>query len=230
MIRAALLLTVLAGTTQAEVRHVPSAQMPALGALIDFDRNSYGPEPGKVFERMVFGVGASLDATLKGLPRRIAVLPAALGGGTHYQHEMPARVASPVRLAPEGMLAVADHRGFLSGALFPIGPDGAEARSGRGEGTLAIVFEHDQAALSLDIHADYPDPLGSRPSPGHALVQFWSRDGASLGVEVIPLQPGIATLGFVSTSADIAALSLSHNDPGGIAIDNIRFQSTVPSS
>jgi hypothetical protein len=220
----------LAGPAQADILPVPAADIADLNALIDFDGHDRGPEPGEEYDRLVFDAGASLGAALAGMARDVTVLPDYFGAGRHFAFGPTGRPSLPLRLENEGSVAVARHRGFGSNALFPVGPDGAAEISGRGEGTVAILFDADQGAIGLKIHADYPDPLGTRPIPGLVDLRFWGRDGAYLGGHAFLPRSGINALAFRSTGAGIAAVTVSNNDPGGIALDDILFQREAPNS
>ncbi len=149
--------------------------------------------------------------------------------GARHDSLTTARATPPLRLStgPDGQgMAVARHRGFGSNAAFPIGPDGFDRLSGRGEGSLAILFDHDQRATGLLIHSDYPDPLGSRPAPrGAARVIFLARDGTVLGQVHVALTEGVTALGFQTASGQplIAGMVILNTDPGGIAVDDILF-------
>ena len=147
------------------------------------------------------------------------------GRELHFGHWARA----PLRLTGHGPglgLAFAWHRGFGSVAVFPLGPDGFGALSGRGEGSLAVLFPHDQAALGLRVHSDYPDPLGARATrPGTVTLIAMSRDGHEIGRHAMRLAAGITALGLERTSGvrDIAGFVLLNTDPGGIAVDDILY-------
>ncbi|MDP5350021.1 MAG: hypothetical protein NWT12_06385 [Paracoccaceae bacterium] len=149
-------------------------------------------------------------------------------GGRH-DSLVATQADAPLRLAtgPDGQgLAVARHRGLGSNAAFPIGPDGFGLLSGRGEGSLAILFDQDQRATGMLIHSDYPDPLGSRPAPrGRVEVIFLARDGRVLGQINAALTEGVTALGFQTAGGlpQIAGVVILNTDPGGIAVDDILF-------
>lgn len=132
--------------------------------------------------------------------------------------------------APDANQSVAFHRGFGSNALFPLGPAGFPAIEARGEGAVAILFDQDQRALGLRLHSDYPDPLGGRDAGrGTVTLVFYTRGGAEIARARRVLDPGITELGFIRAGGlpDIAGLLLLNDDPGGIAIDDILYQ-TAP--
>jgi hypothetical protein len=140
------------------------------------------------------------------------------------------RAQAPLRLetGPPGQgIAVALHRGFASNAVFPIGPAGFDQIEGRGEGMLAILFDHDQRATGLLIHSDYADPLGARPAPrGTVEVIVLDRAGQVLARPVTALAQGITALGYATADGAplIAGLVVLNTDPGGIAVDDILYE------
>lgn len=95
------------------------------------------------------------------------------------------------------------------------GQAGFPKRDAQGEGAIAILFDSDQSALSIDLRGG---------EAGQALVLFLRRDGSLLAqVPVSPL--GEYNLGFTHArgKADIAGVVVTNTDPQGIAIDTIRF-------
>lgn len=131
---------------------------------------------------------------------------------------------------PKQNQSVAAHRGFGSNALFPLGPDGFDLISGRGEGAVAILFDHDQAAIGLRVHSDYAAPLGSAKEPGQLIVHFFRRDGRIIFTDTQSLAPAITDLGWRGKHglAEIAGILVLNTDPGGIAMDDILFQRVPP--
>ena len=96
----------------------------------------------------------------------------------------------------------------------------------RGEGALAVLFDHDQSAMGFRVHTDYPDPLGSRPAwRGQIEVRFHDRDGRLITRLQFHPGPGITDFGFkrVGARRDIAGVIILNTDPGGIAVDDIIF-------
>lgn len=95
------------------------------------------------------------------------------------------------------------------------GPAGYPKRDAQGEGAIAILFDQDQSALTLDLRGG---------EAGQVDVLFLRRDGTLLAH--VPVSPvGEFTLGFLRAlgEADIAGIVLNNTDPQGIAIDAIRF-------
>lgn len=207
------------------IRQVPFATLaPTLNAVIDFDGFDAGPEPGQEMSRLVVGAGAMVGGGLKGQSHKIVDMPTAAGGGQHYVPSENLHPSTPLALSSGHSFVIAAHRGFGSDAAFPVGPDGAAARSGRGEGVLSVIFDDDQDAVGFKLHADYNDPLGARPRPGLAVVVFHDRAGAIIDRHSIRLHHGVMPLAFQTDKTGIAAITISNIDPGGIAIDDIMFR------
>ena len=135
-----------------------------------------------------------------------------------------------VRPGPPGKnLSVAYHQGFDSNALFPVGPAGFPALAARGEGAIAILFDQGQRAVAVKVHSDYVTPLGGAPAPGHVTLLLYTRQGTLIDRHDSPLDPGITKIGLRRTNGlpDIAGVVVLNDDPGGIAIDDILYQ-TAP--
>lgn len=197
---------------------------PTLTAVIDFDGFDAGPEPGREMSRLLVGAGALVGGGLAGQSLEIVDLSAIAGGGRHFLPNADQAPAIPLTVSGGHSFVIAAHGGLMSDAAFPSGPDGAGARSGRGEGVLAVIFEYDQDALAFKLHADYEDPLGTRPRPGLAIVTFHNRTGAVIDRHSIRLRHGVMPLAFETAVTGIAAITISNIDPGGIAIDDIMFR------
>lgn len=94
----------------------------------------------------------------------------------------------------------------------------------RGEGAAALWFEQDTCALALRVHTEYVDDLGTNTAhQGEITLTFLSRKGAELGRFTRLPGGGISDYGFLSDDADIAGVTIENRDPGGIAIDDLRF-------
>lgn len=183
--------------------------------LIDFERFAVLPEPGQSIPDTIHAPGITLGSTLVGQTL----------GATDTFATLIGAPSSPPRVdpnPPKPPMAIAFHAGFGSNAAFPLGPNGFAQRSGRGEGTLAIQFDAPIHAFALRLHLDYSDPLGSRPAPGPVGLHFYGVDAALHHFETLTPAHGVQGFGFLST-APITAITISHRDPGGIAIDDIRY-------
>jgi hypothetical protein len=194
-----------------------------LTLVVDFERLPRRPEIGFNLDMPLFSSGAWLGERFVGQ----AVFQGPDG------HDVLAGAPRPAGLriapgAPGRNLSIANHRGFGSNALFPLGPAGFPALQARVEGAVSILFDDDQAALGLRIHTDYPDPLGQRPrGPGRIEFWFFARDGTELARIAHDTGPGISEFGYRRTGGrrDIAGILILNTDPGGIAVDDIIFAS-----
>lgn len=95
------------------------------------------------------------------------------------------------------------------------GPRGFPSTQAVGEGAVAILFDHDQSALALDIRGG---------EQGEATLFFLRRDGSAIHhITLGPLSE--ASYGFHRQGGipDIAGLLVINSDPEGIALDNLRF-------
>lgn len=208
------------------VETTPYAQLrDILDGHVGFDTLPRRPEPGLNFDATLRFPGVWLGEHFAGM-----VL-----GRSEQGHDTPGTPPLPGRLqirpGHAGQnLAVADHRGFGSNALFPLGPRGVNEISGRGEGAVAILFDHDQAALGLRVHSDYAAPLGNAATPGQLHVLFIARDGKIIFAHQYPLTPPITDLGWhrQNDRPDIAGVVIFNSDPGGIALDDLIFARIPP--
>ena len=192
-----------------------------LDAVIDFETLPRRAEPG-------FRLDAPMREGRAWLSERLA--GQSVTGTVHDR--LRGLPEGPVRVAENNLnanLSVAFHRGFGSNALFPLGPAGFPATAGRGEGAVAIVFDHGQRALGLRIHSDYAAPLGGAAPQGTVTITFYARSGARIGQMRHRLDTGVTEFGFRRAGgvADIAAITVTNDDPGGIALDDILYQ-TAP--
>lgn len=197
-----------------------------LNARSDFETLPQRPEPGFVFDAPYRSEGVWLAERFEGQKIVNATLFDVLSG----EPVNPLKI----RKGKAGRnLSVAFHKGFGSNALFPLGPDGFPEISARGEGAVAIMFDNDQYALGFRVHSDYPAPLGQRPGQrGTATVRFFTRNGTKIDQQTLTLQQGITEFGFERENyiSDIAGITITNDDPGGIAIDDIIFQIYLPLS
>ena len=195
--------------------------MRQLDGLISFETLPRRPEPGFNLNAPMRVHGAWLGERLAG--QRTVGAPNDVILGTPG---LPLAVAPGV--AGQN-LSVAFHRGFGSNALFPVGPAGFASLGGRGEGAAAILFDRDQTAFGIRVHADYADPLSNRAPPGKLQLAFYSRAGSLIARTEHRLGYGVTEIGLrrVGNIPDIAAVVVTHSDPGGIAIDDILFQLTA---
>lgn len=191
---------------------------------VDFDSLPQVSEPGHVLNAPLRYPGLWIGEHLTGQ------LVQGLALGAERFDQILGLPVLPVTVQPgptEQSVTIASHRGFGSNALFPVGPYGAQRRDGRGEGALAIVFDHPQDAFGLKLHADYADPLGTAPLPGTAHITFYDPAGQPMARIELSLGPGVMSLAW-QTSGLIGALTLETTDPGGIAVDDLIIPVTPP--
>lgn len=222
MIRAlALLCLVPAAAAGADPESVPYDSLRQVPHRIEtFDTLPPTPEPGLNFDQHWRAPGLSIGERLAGQELRIRETDQ---GRFDRLTGAPVLPLSVVPGAARSNIAIAHHRGFGSNALFPLGPAGIDAMKGRGEGSVAIVFDHPQPAFGLRLHAEYPDPLGARPAPGRAELHFYDSDARPLARHVVTLRHGVLSLAWRSATG-VAAFTLQTTDPGGIAIDDILYE------
>jgi hypothetical protein len=219
VIRVLAAFALWANAAQAEpvVQVDPATLIPALAGVQDFDHLPLAPEPGLIHDTLLRVAGLTLGERFVG--------QSVVG---HPHDRLSGAPTAPLALAaPEpGMhLSTAFHPGFGSNALFAVGPDGFAAISGRGEGAVALLFDRNVRAVTLKLHAEYADPLGARALPGRAYLSFFDRAGALIDAHEIALATGVIALGFRldGDGPGIAGISLTNDDPGGLAVDDIRF-------
>ncbi|MCL3882370.1 hypothetical protein [Marivita sp. GX14005] len=204
-----------------EMRKVPYESLLGQPNRIEtFDGVPSAVEPGLNFDRHWRAPGLSIGERLLGQ----SAAEADTGHGRFDRlRGLPGAPPRAVPGAPGQNLAVAYHDGFGSNALFPLGPEGYASASGRGEGSLAIVFDDPQFAFGLKLHAEYPDPLGQRPMPRAAQIAFYDAQARRLTRFVVPLRRGVMALAWRS-GYGVTAITLENTDPGGIAIDDILYE------
>lgn len=212
-----------------EIRTIPYILLATqLTGRIAFDTMPSRPEPGLSLDHPVAVDGAQVGAGFAGQVHAIRQGR----DGARFDALSDALANPPLRLVGHGPgqgLAFARHRGFGSVAVFPLGPDGFDRLSGRGEGALAVLFPHDQAAIGLRVHSDYADPLGARSGqPGAVEVIAMARDGRVIARHAAQLAQGITEIGLRRRDdiPDIAGFVLLNTDPGGIAVDDILYART----
>ncbi|MCI2392922.1 hypothetical protein [Aliiroseovarius sediminis] len=186
-----------------------------LSGLVDFEDFTTLPEPGQAVSGPLSPPGLTIAVMLQGQVLRVKDRRDVLGGTP----------VVPIRASMGGKdaaLAVAYHAGFGSNAAFPLGADGFAKRSGRGEGALVFVFDASSAGFALKLHADYADPLGTRPAPGPVTLSFYAASGAVIARHSLRPDHGVTEIGL-RINPPAKAITLTHHDDGGIAIDDIRY-------
>lgn len=220
----ALCLTLLTAPAHAEgITLVPYPPLETqLDGHLDFETLPQAAEPGHNLDAGFVGAGVRLGSHFAGQEIGTRTGP----GGQRHDALLGAAAGDPLTLVagpPGQSLSLAWHRGFGSMALFPLGPDGFPERAARGEGSAAVLFAQDQSLIGLRIHSGYPDPLGTSPRPGAAHVTCLARDGQPVARIDIPLATGITAIGL-AFDVPVAGCTLTNTDPGGIAIDDLRYR------
>jgi hypothetical protein len=181
----------------------------ALPEMIDFQNTRSGAGPGHLVDDVLVLNGARFGERFAGQTLATRGVHDAVDGAAY----------GPLTLlagADGQNLSVVSFRG--SSVLNGYGHAGFPKRDAQGEGAIAILFDKDQSALSIELRGG---------ESGTAEVLFLSRDGTLLAH--VPVHPiGEFTIGFVRArgTEDIAGIVLNNTDPQGVAIDKIRFGKT----
>jgi hypothetical protein len=212
-------------TRAADIKVLPYAHLEAeLDARITFGTLPERPEPGLNFDASMRLGRAWIGQHFKGQ---------SLSADTGFDN-VSGRPDAPLTPKPGPALrnlSVAYHQGFESNALFPLGQYGFPALDARGEGAVAVLFDQAQRAVALKVHSDYVSPLGAAAQPGTVTLTLYNRQGRVIARHIQPLKPGITEIGLRRTNGlpDIAGVLITNDDPGGIAIDDILYQ-TAPAA
>lgn len=222
MIRATLALLLLPALAEAnELRKVPYDSLRNVPHRIEtFDALPSITEPGLNFDHHWRAPGLSIAERLLGQ----GVEDATTDHG-RFDH-LTGFPGAPPRVIPGASgqnFAIAHHDGFSSNALFPLGPVGIAGADGRGEGSIAFTFDDPQFAFGLRLHAEYPDPLGTRPMPRAAELAFYDVNARLITRFVLPLERGVMSLAWRS-GYGVAAVTVENTDPGGVALDDILYE------
>jgi hypothetical protein len=112
--------------------------------------------------------------------------------------------------------------GFPVSSITGIGPTGFPNVSSLGEGALSILFDLDQSEIGISVGG---------AAGGSMTLQFFRRDGTSIDTVIVS---GL-TSGFIPPTytphafgreggvADIAGVTITNSDTGGIDFDDVRF-------
>ncbi|WP_239113247.1 hypothetical protein [Shimia biformata] len=108
---------------------------------------------------------------------------------------------------------------MATSVLHGHGPAGFPNPQAAGEGSVAILFDHDQSAVGFDIRGG---------EGGAAFVTFLKRDGTAIGsLTIAPLSEKEYGFRRSDDTPDIAGMLIENADPEGIALDNVRFREEV---
>ncbi|WP_212524470.1 hypothetical protein [Actibacterium sp. MT2.3-13A] len=190
----------------------------------DFDLLPQRPEPGHNFDHGLAFAGGRIGERFAG--QRLEVIEQAPGLPHDRAAGTPEAPLALVPGAPGQGLSVSFHRAFGSNALYPLGPRGFPLAEARGEGSAAFLFAEDSCAVALRLHTEYLDDLGTNAGHrGEVSFTFYDRDGRVLGRALRSVPGGISEHGFQTEdgAARIAGVLVENLDPGGVALDDIRF-------
>ncbi len=178
----------------------------ALPEVITFDQTRSGAGPGYLVDDILVLGGARFGERFAG--------QTLYSQGTHDDVAGTALAPLTLLAGDAGQnLSVVNFRGTT--VLNGYGHAGFPKRDAQGEGTIAVLFDQDQSALSLDLRGG---------EAGSVQIMFLRRDGSQ--ITILPVSSvGETILAFerAQSEADIAGVVLNNTDPQGIAIDTIRF-------
>jgi hypothetical protein len=203
-----------------DLRLVPYDGLRALPHRIEtFDGLPNTPEPGINFDHHWRAPGLSIAERLLG--------QALAETTTEYGRfdQLTGSPSTPPHVVPGTTgqnFTIADHAGFGSNALFPLGPLGFTDAEGRGEGSIALIFDDPQFAFGFRLHAEYPDPMGQRPMPRTADIALYDADARLITEVILPLQRGVISLAWRS-GVGVTAVTIENIDPGGITLDDVLY-------
>ncbi|WP_373634795.1 hypothetical protein [Yoonia sp. SS1-5] len=106
--------------------------------------------------------------------------------------------------------------------LSGYGPTGYPNHTATGEGAIALLFDHDQPIVGFDLRGG---------EGGFATLGFLTRDGTVIDTHIVgPLAEKSYAFARRDQQADIAGLIITNEDPDGIALDTVSFESVDQSS
>ncbi|RYG92950.1 hypothetical protein EU803_02250 [Loktanella sp. IMCC34160] len=217
---------------QADVLRADYAELAGrLAGRLDFEDFVRKPEPGMSVDSLIEAEGITLGEHVVGRPPQTVPGPGP-GQFDAFFNLMGLPPDLPIAPGVPGRnMAVSLHDGLGSNALYPLGPVGFPDVGALGEGTIAVRFDSDQTEFGFRLHADYDDPLGSRPAPGRAFLMIFGRDGAPIGFDVIRLRHGPMDLAWrIDGGPGAAGFTLAPDDPPGYALDDFIFALVAPAS
>lgn len=202
---AMILLPSLAVTCERAVCLVDPETLP-LANVITFDDQPSGMGPGVEHNKVLALSGASFGEHFLGQLR----------GSVGNFDTIIGQATPPLQLLPGPSGEVFSiHRLGSSNVINGFGPARFPKREAQGEGALAVLFDEDHPALSIEV-------LGGEHGKAH--LTFLRRDGSV--IEVLSIAPlSDRSFGFLraGNTADIAGFVITNDDPEGIAVDNLRF-------
>ncbi|TDE40141.1 hypothetical protein [Antarcticimicrobium sediminis] len=217
-----LALSTSAATAQ-EVVPVPYGDLETLAPhLVNFDRLPAKRYPGYNFDHGVAFPGGYLGEAFRGQSVEAERID---DGGPHdVLHGAPAAPLAIRPGSPGQVVSLSQHEGFGSMALYPLGALGQPDPLARGEGAMAVLLHQDACAVGLRIHTEFTNALGLKTRHrGLVTLTLYARDGTLLARVPQVLPDGITEHALFDPAARIAGMTVENRDPGGIALDDLRF-------
>jgi len=220
----ALILALLAPPALAQdLVPVPYDDLETLAPnLLDFDRLPPKRYPGYNFDHGIAFRGGYLGEAFRGQAVEAEKID---DGGPH--DVLSGHPAAPLAIRPGKpgqVVSLSLHAAFGTMALYPLGPLGQPHPQARGEGAVAVLFHSDACAVGLRIHTEYTNALGLNTGHrGEVTLTLYARDGRRLARRVLTLAEGLSSHGYADPAGRIAGMTVENRDPGGIALDDLRF-------
>ena len=220
---ACLLALWASAATAQEVVKLPYGDLETLApGLVTFDRLPAKPYPGYNFDHGIAFPGGFLGEAFQGQSVEAERID---GGGPH--DVLRGAPSAPLALrpgAPGQVVSLSLHEGFGSMALYPLGQLGQPDPLARGEGAVAVLFRRDVCAVGLRVHTEYTNALGLNTGHrGNVTLTLYARDGTRIALRQLTLPEGITEHALFDPSARIAGMTVENRDPGGVALDDLRF-------
>ncbi len=189
---------------------------------VDFDRLPPKRYPGYNFDHGIAFPGGFLGEAFRG--QTVAAERIDDGGPHDVLRGAPAAPLAIRPGQPGQVVSLSLHAAFGSMALYPLGPLGQPHPQARGEGAVAVLFHSDSCAVGLRIHTEYTNALGLNTGHrGSVTLTLYARDGGMIDRRILTLPEGITAHGLFDPARRIAGLTVENRDPGGIALDDLRF-------
>ncbi|MEL6169595.1 MAG: hypothetical protein AAFR35_12960 [Pseudomonadota bacterium] len=189
---------------------------PRLTARVDFEDHPRFMTPGQRHDEVIEADGARFGERLLG--QRVQQ-----SNGFDRLRGQPISPVAIAAGAPGENLSVT-HYLLISNHLVGNAAPGYPDFKAGGEGSVAILFEREQSALGFRVAAE-PQPKDSSVDQGWMTVTFYARDGHILDRIEVVLDWGRNGYGFETADNRpvIAAITIENQDPAGIAIDDVIF-------
>ncbi|TDK43131.1 hypothetical protein [Antarcticimicrobium luteum] len=220
----ALLLALLAAPAGAQqVVAVRYGDLETLAPnLITFDRLPAKRYPGYNFDHGIAFPGGHLGEAFRGQSVEAERID---DSGPHDVLRGPPDAPLAIRPgAPGQVVSLSLHAGFGTMALYPLGRLGQPDPLARGEGAVAVLFRQNVCAVGLRVHTEHTNALGLNTGHrGEVTLTLYARDGTRIALRTLTLPEGITEHGLFDPAGRIAGMTVENRDPGGIALDDLRF-------